>query len=106
MRVYLISKRIDVNATGEYSTSTNELTVLTGSLVSAGIAYSKTFHGGNSIEKKREDTVVNRRTIKDVHFTSPSTAANFVTGSSTNGFRVWKDAKGNPLSSYKNHNKG
>lgn len=35
--------------------------------------------------------------IKDVTFKSASTAANFVTGTSTNGLKVWKDKKGTTL---------
>lgn len=34
---------------------------------------------------------------KDVHFTSVSTAANFVTGASTNGMTAWKTTGGKTL---------
>ena len=34
---------------------------------------------------------------KDVHFTSASTAANFVTGASTNGMTAWKTKDGKTL---------
>ena len=37
------------------------------------------------------------RVIKDVPFKSASTAANFVTGASTNGLTAWKDENGKTL---------
>jgi hypothetical protein len=45
----------------------------------------------------RETNVKDGKVIKDVCFKSASTAANFVTGSSTNGMLAWKDKDGNNL---------
>lgn len=72
-------------------------TVLKGSKISSEITYSEKFRGAKSIEKAREGVVDGTLLIKDVTFKSASTAANFVTGTSTNGLKVWKDKKGTTL---------
>lgn len=41
-----------------------------------------------------------RTILKDCRFTSPSTAAQFVTGRSSNGYEVWKVEDGKSLGSY------
>ncbi len=45
-------------------------------------------------------------TKEDVQFRSPSTAAAFVTGNVSNGFRVWKVEQGVDLGMYKEKNNG
>lgn len=97
MRVYIYRERIGVKATGDYNENTGELVVLKGSKVSETIAESKSFRAANPIKKRREAFVKNGKTICDMTFKSPSTAANFVTGRSSNGYEVWRDVKGTKL---------
>ena len=49
--------------------------------------------------KKRDDTKIikNNILVTDVIFKSPSVAAQFVSGSSLNGLKVWKTLDKNPL---------
>ncbi len=94
MKVYLIREKSGIKAVGEFSPSTNELKVKKGSVVSAEIKYTGKFRGAKSVEKSRQGVIENNTVIKDVIFKSPSTAANFVTGNSTNGLIAWKDTKG------------
>ena len=97
MKVYLRSKRNNLNATGEYFTEDSSLVVLKGSLLSATVSNSKTFRGGKAIINAREGIVIDNVLQNDVRFKSPSTAANFVTGTSSNGNRLWKTEDGTPI---------
>lgn len=98
MRVYIKRKNNTVNAIAEYNIAEKSFVVLKGSKVSDSIAYSTSFRGSKSIEKSRANgNVINGIVAKDVVFKSPSTAANFVTGTSTNGLVTWKDKNGTPL---------
>lgn len=94
MKVYLIREKKNINAIGEYDLETKTLTVKKGSRVSEDIAYSEKFRGARAIERDREETVKDHIVTKDVQFKSASTAANFVTGSSTNGLVAWKADNG------------
>lgn len=93
VRVYL-RKRDGTSAEGEYDFETKKLTVMKGSIVSDQICV---FRGAKTVEKYRDGTVMHRKLIKDITFSSASTAANFVTGCSTNGLRKWKDVSGRKL---------
>lgn len=97
MKIYLNRKKSDVNAVAEYDVNTGKLVVLKNSTVSGKIAYTAKFRGAKSIEKTREGIVINNILKKDIEFKSASTAANFVTGSSTNGLIAWKDENGKTL---------
>jgi hypothetical protein len=97
MKLYLIKKKNSISATGEYNPTTKQLTVLKGSRVSDFITYTAKFRGAGSIEKNRTNTVKDRLVVKDITFKSASTAANFVTGNSTNGLIAWKDKNGRTL---------
>lgn len=97
MRVYMHGKNKGIHATAEYNPETKTCTVLKGSCVSTTVTFSGTFRGGASIEKARYGNVENNVVIKDVSFKSASSAANFVTGTSTNGLKVWKDIDGRCL---------
>ena len=92
MKVYLKSR--GVTATAEYDINTNECVVLVGSQVTSTISHAPTFRSKNTVEKKRKEYVVNGVVSKDAPFKSPSIAACFVTGSSTNGYAVWKTEEG------------
>ena len=97
MKVYIKKEKIGVDAVGEYNTRTGELLVLKGSKVSNDIANSEKFRGATAIAEHRKDTVKNNKTICAVSFKSPSTAGNFVTGRSTNGYVAWCDETGKKL---------
>jgi hypothetical protein len=91
--------RAGVNATGDYDPISKTLTVKKGSIVSPDVHTTGKFRSANSVRKYRElycDGIV---TKEDVVFKSASTAANFVTGRSTNGLIAWKDKDGRILKS-------
>ena len=94
MQVFLTRKKSDIEAIGEFDLKTKELKVLKGSKLSKDIAFSPTFRGAGSIEKRRKGKVINNILQEDVLFNSPSTASNFVTGRSTNGLTLWKNKDG------------
>lgn len=96
MKLY-IQRKNGVDASAEYDVATGTFTVLKGSKVSGTVAHSEKFRGAKSIEKSREGTVIDSTVIKDVVFKSSSTAANYVTGASTNGMTAWKDKEGRTL---------
>ncbi len=99
MKLYIKRKDKAIEAVAKYDIGDGSVTVLKGSTVSDTIAFSEKFRGAKSIEKNRSEYVKNRIVIKDAYFKSASTAANFVTGSSTNGLTAWKDENGNTLKS-------
>ena len=95
MRFYLKNRKGSFNAVAEYNEETKSFTVLKGSNVSDYISESSKFRGAKTIVKLRDEYVQNDVEVKtDVVFKSPSTAANFVTGTSTNGCKAWKDETG------------
>ena len=87
------------NATGEYDPETKSMTVKKGSTVSPDVHTTGKFRSANSVMKYRELHCKGTTTKEDVVFKSASTAANFVTGRSTNGLIAWKDSDGNTLKS-------
>lgn len=97
MKLYLTRPRLNVKAIAEYDIVKKTFIVLKDSIVSETIEYSEKFRGAKSIEKKRVGVLDGTRLVKDVPFKSASTAANFVTGASTNGLTSWKDANGRLL---------
>jgi hypothetical protein len=90
MKLILKSKRSGIDAKGEYDPKTKSFIVKKGSIVSEAVSHSGKFKGAETIEKYREKYVKDNVVTKDVVFTSASTAANFVKGSSTNGLVAWK----------------
>lgn len=100
MKLYIKRLKDGVDAVAEYDKATGAMTVLKGSHVSNNISQSEKFRGAKTIERLRKEYVENGIVIKDVVFRSSSTAANFVTGSSSNGLKVWKDENGNVLKAF------
>ncbi|MBR3017050.1 MAG: DUF4357 domain-containing protein [Clostridia bacterium] len=95
MKFYIKRAKTNIDAVAEYDAGTKTITVLQGSKVSDSISQSEKFRGAKSIVKSRQGIVnANHILIKDIVFKSPSTAANFVTGISTNGRDAWKDETG------------
>ena len=101
MNVYLSNKKKSYNARGKYDFKTNQLIVKKGSQVSADVAYSASFRGSKTIEKLRNEYTKDGFLTEDVVFNSSSTAANFVTGRSSNGLILWKNAEGKTLKALK-----
>ncbi len=96
LMLYLKTKT-GANATGEYDPASKELTVKKGSIVSADVHSDGKFRSANSVLKYREQYCDGTTVKKDVAFKSASTAANFVTGRSTNGLIAWKNSDGQTL---------
>ena len=94
MKFYLKNRNGRFDAVGEYDEVDKSFVVLKGSLVSDDISSAPTFKGANAVIERRAEFVVNCRVVKDVAFKSPSTAANFVTGRSSDGCSLWKDETG------------
>ena len=94
MKVFLRRRNSGVEANGIFDESTRSLTVLKGSGVSDQVHHTEKFRGANTIESLRKKHVINGIVKEDVVFKSASTAANFVTGSSTNGLTSWKNEEG------------
>lgn len=98
LELYLKTKN-GANATGEYDPVSKTFLVRKGSIVSPCICMSEKFRGAKSIIKYRELYCENNITKQEVVFKSASTAANFVTGRSTNGLIAWKNRDGKTLKS-------
>lgn len=94
MLFYLRSPKRGIDAKGKYDKRTGDFIVLQSSIVSDTVSHSEKFRGSKTVERLREEYVVNREVTKDVLSKSSSSAANFVTGTSTNGFIAWKDKGG------------
>lgn len=103
MELYIKRNKTGIDAVAEYDAEKKLFVVKKGSKVSGKISFSEKFRGSSSIEKARGNGVVENGVVtRDVVFKSASTAANFVTGSSTNGLTAWKDNDGNTLKSILN----
>ena len=70
------------------------MVVLKGSVVAPDVHTDGKFRSANSVIKYREQYCDGLKTRQDVVFKSASTAANFVTGRSTNGLIKWKNGDG------------
>lgn len=97
MKVFMKSTRKNYDATGVYDPEAKTLVVKKGSRVAESAAESKTFKGSQRIVRLWDETVEDCIVTKDMTFTSASTAANFVTGQSSNGLRTWKTEDGTDL---------
>lgn len=99
IKVYIETRGGKCHAQGIYADG--KITVLKGGIISEDFADH--IKGGTSAKKLREDKDVvdkNRIIIKDCLFSSASTAAQFVTGRSTNGYASWKVDKKVSLGEY------
>lgn len=98
MILYLKNKKNSYNAVGEYDHANKSFVLKKGSIISDSVTYSATFRAADRIKHQRKGVINNNnKTIKDLTFKSSSTAANFVTGRSTNGLIAWKDENGKKL---------
>lgn len=98
MEVFLKNRKGMIYARGEYNEDDGSLTVFKGSVISADVA-GGTFRSAKAVKQLRNnpDIVNGNSVINDVVFKSPSAAANFITGTSTNGLKVWKNKDMVPL---------
>lgn len=100
---YEKNKKRRYDAKGFYSS--NGFTVLKGSVIAQASVPSLKW-GDKRDNLVSEYTAMEDDKLvmtSDLTFTSPSTAADFCIGSSTNGWRVWKDKDGNTLDSVYRH---
>ena len=94
MKLFITRRSSGVKATAEYNPTSKRFVVLKGSVVSKVISTAPSFRGEKTVRILRDKYVVDRVVKEDVHFESSSTAANFVTGVSTDGPRTWKNEDG------------
>jgi len=83
----------------------DKITVLAGGRIN--LDFANHIRGGKTAKKYRDDSNCVDKTgkiIKDCEFTSPSTAAQFVLGSSTNGYEAWKVEPKKSLGTYLKEN--
>ncbi len=106
MKVFLKSTKRGIDANGEYNSATKALIVHKGSVVSEHVSTAGSFRGAKTVERYRNQYVINRIVIEDVAFKSSSTAEYFVTGSSTDGTRAWKTEDGVTISSLAKKDEG
>ena len=99
VRVTLESRKTDAHAEAIYEGET--ITVLPGGKISEDFASH--IQGGRKAKSFRNNPEYvdsERSIIKECVFTSPSTAAQFVTGRSTNGYDAWKVENNKNLGNY------
>lgn len=92
IKMYLKSRNGDCFADGVYEDG--KIIVLKGGMISSDFADH--IRGGRKAKSFRENPEYvdeNRNIIKECIFDSPSTAAQFVTGRSINGYAAWKVEK-------------
>ena len=94
MKLYMNSRRKTFDAIAAYDPIEKKFVVLKGSRVSNTISKAPTFRSVKTVERLRSEYVKNNIVQVDVCFKSASSAAYFVTGSSTDGMRAWKDEQG------------
>lgn len=88
INVFITSRRGDYRADGVFEDG--KLTVKKGSKIK--LTFAKHIRGGQKARSFRDDPkYVDKEgnVLMDCEFNSPSTAAQFVTGSSTNGYTKW-----------------
>lgn len=99
INIYLTARNGNYDAKAVYEDG--EIKVLKGSKIR--MTFAEHIRGGRTVKKLREDSSVVTSegvTLQDCYFTSPSTAAQFVMGSSTNGWRAWHVDRKTTLKAY------
>ena len=95
MRFYLKNRTGSIDASAEYDEKEKTFTVLKGSRISEKVSNARTFRSIKTILSLRSKYVTEGVVVKmDVSFKSPSSAANFVRGTSTDGCLAWKNENG------------
>lgn len=91
MDVYLTRPLCNVKAEGIFNPEDRSIVIKAGATVSVSVSDNLHDKGGNKIIKLRSLYCEELITTRDIKFNSPSAAANFLTGTSSNGLIVWKD---------------
>lgn len=89
--IYLNSREGLFHAKGIYTPE--QTTVLKGSVINTAFSTSEKFKGSDLVLSIRNNhAIVDEKgvVLKDCTFSSPSTAAQFVTGRSSNGYIAWR----------------
>lgn len=105
VEIYLSAKNGNYNAIGTFEEGC--VVVKKGSQLR--MSFAEHIRGGKTAKKYREDSAVVDQsgiTLKDCCFKSPSTAAQFVMGSSVNGWEAWHVDKKTNLKKYIESSKG
>lgn len=97
--VHYKSKKRECEAFGNYNFETNELEVIKGAKISS--RQDNSFRLSKKANKRNDkEYVKNGILLENIKFSSPSIAAQFVSGSSLNGPKVWKLEDGTSLKKY------
>lgn len=98
--LFYINKRNGIKATLEF-VDEKKYILHKGSNISPNIATSPSFRGAKTIEKLRNQyKIENGILMENIQFKSSSSAANFVTGNSSNGLILWRDENGKTLKEF------
>lgn len=98
------SKKRDCHAEGIFNENDNTLIVKKGAKIS--IKKDERFRISKEAQKREDKTLFEKNILKnDLKFKSPSVAAQFISGSSLNGLKVWKTEDKRPLKEYLEGNK-
>lgn len=99
VEVYIKSRRGDYEAKGVFEDG--KLIVKKGSKIK--LSFAEHIRGGQKARSYRDDPAyvdAEGNVLKDCEFGSPSTAAQFITGTSTNGYTKWFVKEKTTLSKY------
>lgn len=95
MKLFYESKKRNFSAESNYIE--NKVTVLRGSIISEKVDNFRISKVALNIRKDKNIVNSKYELLEDVDFKSLSTAAQFVSGASVNGLKVWKDKNGEPI---------
>lgn len=95
MKLFYESKKRNFSAEANYIE--NKVTVLRGSIISEKVDNFRISKVALNIRKDKNIVNSKYELLEDVDFKSLSTAAQFVSGASVNGLKVWKDNNGEPI---------
>lgn len=97
MEIYLKNRAGTVNARASYDPESGIVILKAGSIISKTLSKAPTFRSRNSMERKRLGYVENGVLLKDIVFSSLSTAATFAYGANRDGWITWKNAEGKSM---------
>lgn len=95
MKIFYKSEKRKFSAEAEYRG--NKVIVMKGSTISKKIDNFRISKVALTIRMDTKIVSTEYRLLKDVEFKSLSTAAQFVSGASVNGLKVWKCKNGEPI---------
>ena len=94
MKLKLYMTKETYSAEAEYNTDEKDFVVMKGSTVSHRVSSCEKWCSAPTIKKLRSEYTKDNKVVNNVHFKSASSAANFVSGVSTNGLCAWKNKEG------------